>query len=250
MLDKLLEDDRIEIAAISGASAGAMNAVVLAHGIAIDMLDIVDYNGGVLGLAGDDAHAAMAAATRSNLRIYPIDPRGLTSSAVSLAAKGAFQSLGAATGGFALVDQEYAHAAVAAASRANVSWYNIDPSGVVGSGSDPIAELMGGFHHPGGNDYAKTFERLVNETSTYCVLGFNSDIRRKQGRTTSSKPGSRGRPEGAVPDRVRRAARIPRRSATLWVHDPVGNSLSDARTATGTARRKSNPHGYDSSASL
>ena len=74
------------------------------HGPAIDMLDIVDYNGGVLGLAGDDAHAAMAAATRSNLRIYPIDPSGLTSSAVSLAAKGAFQSLGAATGGFALVD--------------------------------------------------------------------------------------------------------------------------------------------------
>jgi VWFA-related protein len=74
------------------------------HGPAIDMIDIVDYNGGVLGLAGDDAHAAMAAATRSNLRIYPIDPSGLTPGAVSLAAKGAFQSLGEATGGFALVD--------------------------------------------------------------------------------------------------------------------------------------------------
>jgi NTE family protein len=32
VLDRLLEDDRIEIAAISGASAGAMNAVVLAEG--------------------------------------------------------------------------------------------------------------------------------------------------------------------------------------------------------------------------
>ena len=74
------------------------------HGPAIDMLDIVDYNGGVLGLAGDDAHAAMAAATRSNLRIYPIDPTGLTTATVSLASKSAFRSLGAATGGFALVD--------------------------------------------------------------------------------------------------------------------------------------------------
>jgi NTE family protein len=33
VLDRLLEDDRIEIAAVSGASAGAMNAVVLADGI-------------------------------------------------------------------------------------------------------------------------------------------------------------------------------------------------------------------------
>jgi hypothetical protein len=42
---------------------------------------------------------------------------------------------------------------------------------------------MGGFHHPGGNDYARTFERLVVETSTFYVLGFNSTIQRKQGRT-------------------------------------------------------------------
>jgi NTE family protein len=33
VLDRLLEDDRVEIAAISGASAGAMNAVVLCDGI-------------------------------------------------------------------------------------------------------------------------------------------------------------------------------------------------------------------------
>ena len=32
VLDRLLEDDRLDIEAISGASAGAMNAVVLAHG--------------------------------------------------------------------------------------------------------------------------------------------------------------------------------------------------------------------------
>ena len=33
VLDRILESDRIEIAAISGTSAGAMNAVVLADGI-------------------------------------------------------------------------------------------------------------------------------------------------------------------------------------------------------------------------
>jgi NTE family protein len=36
VLDRLLEDDRIEIEGISGTSAGAMNAVVLAHGFEIN----------------------------------------------------------------------------------------------------------------------------------------------------------------------------------------------------------------------
>ncbi len=35
VLDRLLEDDRFEIEGISGASAGAMNAAVLAHGLAV-----------------------------------------------------------------------------------------------------------------------------------------------------------------------------------------------------------------------
>src|SRR5262249_9698777 len=35
VLDRLLEDERIEIEGISGASAGAINAVVLAHGVTV-----------------------------------------------------------------------------------------------------------------------------------------------------------------------------------------------------------------------
>jgi VWFA-related protein len=70
----------------------------------VDVLDLVDYNGGVLSLRGEDAHAAMAAATRSNLAIYPIDPTGLSPGAVSLENIDAFRSLGEATGGFALIN--------------------------------------------------------------------------------------------------------------------------------------------------
>lgn len=36
VLDRLLEDGRVEIEGLSGASAGAMNAVVLAHGMTLD----------------------------------------------------------------------------------------------------------------------------------------------------------------------------------------------------------------------
>lgn len=87
-------------------------------------------------------------------------------------------------GGVLGIDQEYSHAALAAASRANVSWYIIPPSGEVrfGSGLNVLAGLTGGFAHPGGNDFERTFERLVMETSTYYVLGFNSSDQRKQGR--------------------------------------------------------------------
>ena len=35
VLDRLLEDERIEIEGISGASAGAINAAVLAHGLTV-----------------------------------------------------------------------------------------------------------------------------------------------------------------------------------------------------------------------
>ena len=36
VLDRILEDDRIDIEGIVGTSAGAMNAAVTAHGLAID----------------------------------------------------------------------------------------------------------------------------------------------------------------------------------------------------------------------
>jgi hypothetical protein len=74
------------------------------HGPAIDMTDIVDYNGGVLGLAGADAHAAMLAATRINLRIYPIDPTGLSPGAIPIEAISSMRALGHVTGGFSLVN--------------------------------------------------------------------------------------------------------------------------------------------------
>ena len=47
--------------------------------IGFDAYDVVDYHGGVPSLAGEHLHAAVAAATRGNIRIYPISPMGLNS---------------------------------------------------------------------------------------------------------------------------------------------------------------------------
>jgi VWFA-related protein len=90
-------------------------------------------------------------------------------------------------GGVEGLAAEYAHAAVAAASHANIPIYPINPSGEVNvdSNSRALAALTGGFALTSGNNYDETFERLVNETSTFYVLGFNSAIQRKQGRHIS-----------------------------------------------------------------
>jgi VWFA-related protein len=142
-------------------------------------------------------------------------------------------------GGVLGIDQEYAHAAVAAASRANVSWYNINPSDDVRTWSDPIAELMGGFHHPGGTDYAKTFERLVNETSTYYVLGFSSSIQRKQGRTIQlearvKRPGLKVRSRTGYVEQLEyiRAHMPPEPKRT-----PVEEALANPLATTGVTMR-------------
>lgn len=68
----------------------------------IDMFDVVDYSGGVLGLAGEDAHAILRAATTANIAIYPIDPTGLTPHHIPIGTLASLSALGHATGGFSL----------------------------------------------------------------------------------------------------------------------------------------------------
>jgi NTE family protein len=76
VLDRLLEDDRIEIEGISGASAGAMNAVALAHGFTIGGRDgaraaLKDFWGSIatstpFSFITEDLSAAVNIAAQSN----------------------------------------------------------------------------------------------------------------------------------------------------------------------------------------
>ena len=69
VLDRLLEDGRIEVGSVSGTSAGAMNAVVLAHGLM--------EGGGPYARErmGEFWRAVSEIATYSPLRAHPLDPR-------------------------------------------------------------------------------------------------------------------------------------------------------------------------------
>jgi VWFA-related protein len=117
----------------------------------VDVTQMIDYKGGTWGVGGDDAHAAMLAATRSNLVIYPIDPTGLMpggdsrsslvlpgqGNGIPLEALMAFRGMAEMTGGFALINS---------------------------------------------NSFEQTFERIVRENSTYYMLGFDSGYEKADGR--------------------------------------------------------------------
>jgi VWFA-related protein len=96
------------------------------------------------------------------------------------------------------------HAALAAAMRGNIRWYRIDPEGLTpavapdrlagetapgppgpgSGGGNPysVFDTTGGFSLVNSNNFTNAFERLVAETSTYYLLGFESSHRRAEGR--------------------------------------------------------------------
>jgi VWFA-related protein len=106
--------------------------------IGFDAFDVVDYNGGVPSLAGEHVHAAVHAATRGNIRIYPISPAGLNPDA-----------------GLGELERRMDFRA--------------------------IAEVTGGTAHVGSNEFDEAFATMVQETSTYYVLGVEAATV-KQGR--------------------------------------------------------------------
>ena len=116
-----------------------------------DPLRVIDYNGGTLSLAEEDLHRAVTTASRSNVVIYPIDPRGLTPD-----------------GG--LGDAETAPTPDVAATlyaRQTLT---------------AIASVTGGFALNSSNSFDNAFNRIVQENSSYYVLGFSSTNERRDGR--------------------------------------------------------------------
>jgi VWFA-related protein len=111
----------------------------------IDIFNLLDYRGTSLTPAGYDAHAAIAAATRGNVTIYPVDPRGLTTDL-------------APAESFSTADLD---------ARADLSG---------------LAEATGGFSFTSSNNVASGFQRIVQENSAYYTIGFNSEYLRRDGR--------------------------------------------------------------------
>jgi VWFA-related protein len=137
--------------AMSALRGRRKSLIYVSQGWQFDVFNVIDYNGGVLDLASEDAHAAIRAATRGNVTIYAIDPRGLTMDG---------------GGG----DTEAAPAVNALAglqSRANLR---------------RLAEMTGGFAFVNQNEFSRAFERIVRENSSYYLLGYSPLDERRDGR--------------------------------------------------------------------
>ena len=156
--------------------------------------------------------------------------------------------------------RQYGQDAIAAATRANVSFYGIDPRGLAGFDDaaeigaiplDPsvglgitslqrelqisqdslrvLSDETGGFAAVNSNDFAKSFERIIRDNSSYYVLGYYSNDSRRDGQFRNltvrvKQPGlevrarkgyvaPRGRPPSGTPPPNAIAASIAMREA-------------------------------------
>ena len=76
--------------------------ILVSEAIGFDATDFIDYRGTSMRKAAQSAHAAMTAATRGNIAIYPIHPGGAGTSGLDATME--LRTLASATGGFAIVN--------------------------------------------------------------------------------------------------------------------------------------------------
>jgi len=125
--------------------------LLFSESLRVDMQKVVDYRGGTLSLAEEDAHKAITAATRNNVTIYPIDPRGLTPD-----------------GG---LGEDESAPTVDSIGRMETS-----------QGMRALGAVTGGFSVVNSNSFDAAFSRIVRENSSYYVMGYSSTNDRRDGR--------------------------------------------------------------------
>ncbi len=96
--------------------------LLVTEAIGFDAKEFINYRGTTMNPAAVEAHAAMAAATRGNVAIYPIHPGGVENSA-TLEEAMELRSLGSATGGFSHVNSNNFGDTFARIVRENSTYY-------------------------------------------------------------------------------------------------------------------------------
>jgi len=184
---------------------GRRKAVLLfSSGLPEAIFRALSYEGGAMSRAEAVAHAAVTAATRGNVTIYPIDPAGLVSSTLD---GGTIEPTDPATAG---IDNGPAD------RRMSLSM---------------LADATGGFSLIGSNNFTTAFDRIVRENSTYYVLGFTSSNEKRDGlhrslRVRVLRPGLQVRArEGYVAPL--KNERLPEPSHVASVSEPVSKALTN-----------------------
>jgi VWFA-related protein len=195
------------IAEWMSAIQGRRKAIILiSEGVDFNLYDVftadpAQFNFSNFNMVQQETWDTISAASRSNVQIYPVDPRGLTTMGqedieIGGLAAGAYQL------GTKPLFQELA------TSQANLR---------------QLAEETGGVAFVGRNDFNDAFDRIVQENSSYYVLGYYSTNERRDGRLRNITVRVAGHPDAQVTYRKRYAAprgRAPRNTAAGKPLDP------------------------------
>jgi len=185
---------------------GRKAIIYMSEGFPLDAFDVVDQQPSWFGLFSGtepDFVDALSVATRNNIAVYPVDPRGLTTETTE-AESFSTESLD---------------------TRTRMS---------------ALADVTGGFALVGSNNYNTAFERIVRENSTYYILGFNSAVQKPNGRFVGvevrvKRPDLRVRSyDGYVSQRERRR---PDQSRPNSVLPAVWDAVSSAIATSGVPMR-------------
>jgi len=150
-----------ELAAFMEGIRGRRKSILLiSEGISYNIYD--PFTNTSAGIILQNASDAIAAATRANVAIYAIDPRGL--SAFEEAIESAGTPSGVTPSQFSLIGQ--------LESSLRLSQQSLQV----------LADQTGGFAAINRNDFAGAFERVVRENSAYYVLGYYPTNDRRDGR--------------------------------------------------------------------
>jgi VWFA-related protein len=150
----------------------------------------------------------ISAASRSNVQIYPIDPRGLTNMAQENIEITGLPLLALHLGPETLVQE-------LATSQMNLR---------------QLAEETGGVAAVGTNDMNKAFDRIVQENSSYYVLGYYPTNEKRDGKLRTIKVKVNGYPDAQVTFRKRYAAargKAPKNTIAGKAADPAAGVTAD-----------------------
>jgi VWFA-related protein len=133
--------------------------VVVGEGIDYNIYDV--FNASYATSIVNEARAAIGAATRANVNIYTLDPRGLTMSSAD----------GEITG----ISQELISPGTAIQNLENELQLSQDSLRA-------LADETGGLAFVNTNDLAGAFERIVRDNTNYYIIGFRSTDQRRDGK--------------------------------------------------------------------
>jgi VWFA-related protein len=190
--------------------------VLVSEGISYDVFDV--FNNRSASTILDETREAIAAATRGNVAIYAIDPRGLGGLGNESAEIGSSGDPSGAGSAFA--------ADSAAANGSNQTGPTQSPASGFQSELSlsqhslrTLTSETGGFAALNRNDFTDAFARIVSENSRYYVLGYYPANERRDGRfrridVRVKRPGVQVRarrgyvaPRGRAPESARNASR-------------------------------------------